>query len=628
MLFFLRIAFMIKIIKKMDENLTERILDYIQQKTNYAVIITGKYGIGKTYYIDNILSPRILQSNEGENKIKFIRISLFGVATIEEIQRLIFFEMYSYLKKLNTKGVKVFSGLLNGVTSFFGVDFQKVLEDIEKNIEVDNYQNIVICLDDIDRRSSSLKLCELYGFINDLVENKSAKVILIANEDTLRQETNKDEKDTYSILSEKVIGISLPFQSNYSDIISNMIKQYEEDDDDNYKNFLEKNLSYITQKVAVKDNNLRNVIFFFGHFKRVFITVNELINEDSELKKYEEKIFTDVLKFSLPISFEYKLGKLSAENKELLLNYLNDYTIRLSDLGIADGSDKKDYLDDFLEQYSDVLWTQNNFPSIVEYITGETTLDKAKILSEIKKNCGIFDEGIPEEQRLLEELSFWNSMKLSYEEYINKTNRLIELIDQDKFRLREYPDIFYLIMRFDNPTKQNIEELKQKIIDKINSKDDEYDKMLEVKYFQNLSDLIHKEILDACLKKNKEILHQNEKKEKEKLLSLFESDMEKFEQEIRSKWLDKPIFLSDEYENYWRVIEKHSNYDKMIVGSIIDFRYKESSIVKYLLEEKQFLEFTKNKINEKMKNNDMNNIEKFVFENIINKIKSVLPNFE
>ncbi|CEN44265.1 conserved hypothetical protein [Capnocytophaga canis] len=612
----------------MDENLTERILDYIQQKTNYAVIITGKYGIGKTYYIDNILSPRILQSNEGENKIKFIRISLFGVATIEEIQRLIFFEMYSYLKKLNTKGVKVFSGLLNGVTSFFGVDFQKVLEDIEKNIEVDNYQNIVICLDDIDRRSSSLKLCELYGFINDLVENKSAKVILIANEDTLRQETNKDEKDTYSILSEKVIGISLPFQSNYSDIISNMIKQYEEDDDDNYKNFLEKNLSYITQKVAVKDNNLRNVIFFFGHFKRVFITVNELINEDSELKKYEEKIFTDVLKFSLPISFEYKLGKLSAENKELLLNYLNDYTIRLSDLGIADGSDKKDYLDDFLEQYSDVLWTQNNFPSIVEYITGETTLDKAKILSEIKKNCGIFDEGIPEEQRLLEELSFWNSMKLSYEEYINKTNRLIELIDQDKFRLREYPDIFYLIMRFDNPTKQNIEELKQKIIDKINSKDDEYDKMLEVKYFQNLPDLIHKEILDACLKKNKEILHQNEKKEKEKLLSLFESDMEKFEQEIRSKWLDKPIFLSDEYENYWRVIEKHSNYDKMIVGSIIDFRYKESSIVKYLLEEKQFLEFTKNKINEKMKNNDMNNIEKFVFENIINKIKSVLPNFE
>ncbi|WP_404812792.1 hypothetical protein ACIRNY_05480 [Capnocytophaga canimorsus] len=612
----------------MNENLTERILDYIQQKTNYAVIITGKYGIGKTYYIDNILSPRILQSNEGENKIKFIRISLFGVATIEEIQRLIFFEMYSYLKKLNTKGVKVFSGLLNGVTSFFGVDFQKVLEDIEKNIEVDNYQDIVICLDDIDRRSSSLKLCELYGFINDLVENKSAKVILIANEDTLRQETNNDEKDTYSILSEKVIGISLPFQSNYNDIISNMIKEYEEDRD--YKNFLENNLSYIAQKVAVKDNNLRNVIFFFEHFKRVFITVDELINENSELKKYEEKILIDVLKFSLPISFEYKLGKLSAENKESLLNYFNGSFIRFSNLGIADGSDEKDYLDSFLEQYGDVLWTQNNFPSIVEYITGETALDKAKILSEIKKNCGIFDEGIPEEQRLLEELSFWNSMKLSYEQYINKTNRLIELIDQDKFRLREYPDIFYLIMRFDNPTKQNIEELKQKIIDKINSKDDEYDKMLEVKYSQNLSDLIHKEykeILDACLKKNKEILHQNEKEEKEKLLSLF-SDMEKFEQEIRSKWLDKPVFLSDKYEDYWRVIEEHSNYDKMIVGSIIDFRYKESFIVENLLEEKQFLEFIRDKINEKMKSNDINNIEKFAFENIINKIKSVLPNFE
>ena len=73
--------------EKMNEILTERIIDYVQQKTNYAVVITGKYGIGKTYYVDNLLTKKISEIKSNQDKpFKFIRISLFGVSTIEEIQ--------------------------------------------------------------------------------------------------------------------------------------------------------------------------------------------------------------------------------------------------------------------------------------------------------------------------------------------------------------------------------------------------------------------------------------------------------------------------------------------------------------------------------------------------------------
>ncbi|MFB0925976.1 MAG: hypothetical protein QMB65_11975, partial [Vicingaceae bacterium] len=70
-----------------------------------------------------------------------------------------------------------------------------------------NYSKIVLFIDDIDRKSKDLELKEFFGFINNLVENLDAKVILIANEDELRKEIG-DDGTYYSMLREKVIGIS------------------------------------------------------------------------------------------------------------------------------------------------------------------------------------------------------------------------------------------------------------------------------------------------------------------------------------------------------------------------------------------------------------------------------------
>ena len=45
----------------MNEEITYRIKQYLELDTNYAIIINGDYGIGKTHYIKNYLFPKIAE---------------------------------------------------------------------------------------------------------------------------------------------------------------------------------------------------------------------------------------------------------------------------------------------------------------------------------------------------------------------------------------------------------------------------------------------------------------------------------------------------------------------------------------------------------------------------------------
>ncbi|HEX8269078.1 MAG TPA: hypothetical protein VF581_04230 [Flavobacterium sp.] len=95
----------------MNEQLTDRILEYLQLETTYAIIVSGDYGIGKTHYLKNDLFPKVRSlKNKSDSKESFvpILISLFGVNSIEDIQNQILLELYPLLKN---KGVKIAAGI-------------------------------------------------------------------------------------------------------------------------------------------------------------------------------------------------------------------------------------------------------------------------------------------------------------------------------------------------------------------------------------------------------------------------------------------------------------------------------------------------------------------------------------
>lgn len=615
----------------MNEILTRRIIEYVNQKTNYAVIITGNYGIGKTYYIDNILTSKILEikDSSGKQKFKFIRISLFGVSTIEEIHKNIIFEIYSPFKG---KVIPVIGRALKGMVNHFGgVDIDQVLKDMKLE-EFSDYGNIILCLDDIDRKSSNLNLEEIYGFINDLVENKGAKVILIANEDTLIKEINGKNKDDYSILKEKVIGITLPFNSNHSDIINSMIGNY--NDNPEYMNFLKEKSSYIIEMTSVKDNNLRNVLFFLEHFKNIFREVENIINEDEKLKIIRNDILDGVIKFSLPLIFEYKLGKLNNENQNLLRDYFDGNSISR----LLNNDREKDYVDEFNKQYGYNGWKRIVFINqIFNYIIGKDVLNKESLKEEIQTIYQTNIERLSEKEQIFQALNggyYWNFMKLDYDDYLQKVRDLIRLIDENQILLREYAMVFHYIIRLDNPLKEDIEKLKNKIIEKINTNDYEYEERLDTIYYNRkpYGDEYAKyfeEIIDACLDKNNQIKNESERKGFEMCLddiTEFFKILEKGENTIDISY--EPFFAMFDFERYWSIIEKASNYQKIQFGYFITQRYKRE-IYPDLKEEEVFIKQLKTKLEETLKkqNSEINNMDKEAIGSIINGIDKVLPNF-
>ena len=149
------------------QKIIDIVKDYLTKENNNALLITGEWGVGKTYFFENTLSKKIeeISIKEDEN-IKYtpIRISLFGVTSINDIEKRIILEIYPLLKN---KVIKIGKGLLNVIlsTPIAKELTQQVPENIIKlannyNTEIikSRASSLVICFDDLERRSKTFPM--------------------------------------------------------------------------------------------------------------------------------------------------------------------------------------------------------------------------------------------------------------------------------------------------------------------------------------------------------------------------------------------------------------------------------------------------------------------------------------
>lgn len=74
----------------MNENIKNFLFKYAENPDpQYAVMLNGKWGCGKTYFINNWLNEYDNRLEGGEYVIKPIYVSLFGLRTTEQITRAI-----------------------------------------------------------------------------------------------------------------------------------------------------------------------------------------------------------------------------------------------------------------------------------------------------------------------------------------------------------------------------------------------------------------------------------------------------------------------------------------------------------------------------------------------------------
>ena len=80
------------------EKLNEIVIDYLKVKdTDYALMINGKWGCGKTYYLERDFKDFIKKKNSDNAKFSVALISLYGVSSPEDLLEFgISLELFAY----------------------------------------------------------------------------------------------------------------------------------------------------------------------------------------------------------------------------------------------------------------------------------------------------------------------------------------------------------------------------------------------------------------------------------------------------------------------------------------------------------------------------------------------------
>ena len=89
------------------DDLVESILDYIRADyTDYAIMINGEWGSGKTYFWNHKIRNKIEAMQINGKKYTTIYMSLYGISNLEEISKKIFIETTQLMDK-NLKNIWV-----------------------------------------------------------------------------------------------------------------------------------------------------------------------------------------------------------------------------------------------------------------------------------------------------------------------------------------------------------------------------------------------------------------------------------------------------------------------------------------------------------------------------------------
>ena len=340
------------------DDLVESILDYIRADyTDYAIMINGEWGSGKTYFWNHKIRNKIETMQVNGKKYTTIYMSLYGISNLEEISKKIFIEttqlMDKNLKKyMGAKGEKVIpeyakTGL--DMANFFGVT---------QNGDKINYEEFfstedkVLCFDDLER--ANVDVIDILGYINNFVEHDHIKTIIICNEKELAtklkssnlemktfiatyllDKENKlniktdepmvqriqdtieyvfDKANDYERIKEKLIGETFEYAPEFTYIINGLLMRYERYPE--LIRFLRENSHLITSTFNKSGTrNLRILKHALNDFKKIF----DMVNKD--YPNTNNRILQTMLIFTIAISFEIKAGKVTKDKfKNIMSN--------------------------------------------------------------------------------------------------------------------------------------------------------------------------------------------------------------------------------------------------------------------------------------------------------------------
>ena len=477
------------------------ITDYVlASNTDYAIMIDGEWGAGKTWYWDNVLTQQIKaiptkdNTEDKPSMYKVAKISLFGVSSVDDLRIKIFEETSTFFANKYVKTGAKFTGMIvNKVAGIFNVSetSAKDVSDLLSEFSV-NLDHYVLCFDDLERIKTEL-LIELLGYINTLVEHDKVKVVFICNENELKDVD-------YHKYKEKIVRFTHTIKAD----ISKMVLEFAKGKEDGYSKYLCERKDYIAS-IYQRGNcsNLRTLKYNLDIYEQVYEIIGKTIQSENEQHVFA--VANYMLLLSMVYSIEYrrdndeaKLKSLSKINRQWI--YQLDTMDSLSrqsgnnedkQKSQAEKSEEEKIVD--YQRYIKKCYFANSYiygssmPMIEYLLTGYCDEDamKSNILR-IEVEAKRYEAS--EEKQLYQELTqFWDT---DDDVMANAVKRTMEKVKEGSFLLQDYPLFFLALQRLQNfsfiDLKMTIPELQEIFESAISKfKDGQFIDGLDTFYYQS-----------------------------------------------------------------------------------------------------------------------------------------------
>ncbi len=483
------------------EDLVESILDYVRADyTDYAIMINGEWGSGKTYFWNNKIRNKIDSLSFNGKKYTTIYMSLYGISNLEDISKKIFIEttqlmdknMRKYMTSHDKTSIPEYAKTGLDMAHLFGVTQNGDKMDYAQFFSTDDK---VLCFDDLER--ANVDVIDILGYINNFVEHDHIKTIIICNEKELSTKLKSsnlemktfiatylldkegtlltadkpmvekigekieyvfDKANDYERIKEKLIGETFEYAPKFNYIINGLLMRYETNED--LIRFLREHTDLITNTfIKSGTRNLRILKHALNDFKKIFETVNKFYPNTNL------RVLQTMLIFTIAVSFEIKAGKIT-KDKFVNISSNEEYkSILVSSRVLMDN--RQFYIKEFDNNYYFNFKSEYRFFKFIEVYVRTRIFDMKTFKNDMEMIIQTIDtEKLPGYKRLLTE-EYW---KISDDQFPYVIEEVISNVKNGDLKLIELVKLFAYFSYFSRRKliPYEMQEVKEIFLDGMN----------------------------------------------------------------------------------------------------------------------------------------------------------------
>ena len=578
------------------DDLIESILDYVRSDyTDYAIMINGEWGSGKTYFWNNQVKKKINSLKLNGKRYTTIYMSLYGISNLEEISKKIFMEtsqlmdrnLRKYMEANGQNTIPEYAKTGIDMANFFGAAANGNKINYAEFFSTDDK---VLCFDDLER--ANVDVIDILGYINNFVEHDHIKTIIICNEKELstkikssnlemktfiatylldkQGELNKkdipmvekiqekiehvfDKAIDYERIKEKLIGETFEYAPQFDYIINGILMRYEGNRD--LIRFLRENTELIMNTFNKSGTrNLRILKHALNDFSKIFDEVNKFYPNTNH------RVMQTMLIFTIAVSFEIKAGKITKEKFKNIKDNEEYKSILVSSRVLMDN--RQFYIKEFDGNYYYNFKADYRFFKFIEYYV-RTRIFDMKIFKDNMDDLNSTEKTkkVPAYKKILVE-EYW---KVQDDKFLTVVDETLEEVKSGELELIDIVKLFEYFIYFSKSKliSYDIKTLKSIFLNGMNiaslhssycpNVEEELGKVIIRDETEYSADELN-EVLDRFNELNEQLLEKEYKEKADEIFKCIPMKMEQFYERFDKECTNIPVLkYYDAFQIFQRV---------------------------------------------------------------------------